>query len=55
MDKSKKHIFDKKEDGFKRIKEQRKPIKNFKAHLKQMSELEDWNNDEDSIYNREWR
>lgn len=44
------------ERGFKRIKEQRKPIKNFKTHLKDAAEayLDDEDFDyEDSIYHRE--
>ena len=46
------------EKGFKRIKEQRKPIKNFKTHLKDAAEQyleEDIFDDENSIYHRERR
>lgn len=55
MGKNKKYVYEEQEYNFKRIKEQRKPIKNFKAHLKQMTDIEKWNEDEESIYNREWR
>lgn len=56
MAKSKKSPQSEDERGFKRIKEQRKPIKNFKTHLKDAAELyledEDFD-EEDSIYYRE--
>lgn len=54
MGKNKNQNFEDENKGFKRIKEQRKPIKNFKAHLKQMTN-EEWEDNEESIYNREWR
>mgnify|MGYP001057533270 CR=1 FL=1 len=47
--------FSEEETDFKRIKEQRKPIKNFKTHLKHMIENEEWDDDVESIYNRKWR
>jgi hypothetical protein len=43
------------EKGFKRIKEQRKPIKNFKSHLKDLAKayLDDEDYDfEDGVYYR---
>ena len=43
------------EKGFKRIKEQRKPIKNFKSHLKDLAKayLDDEDHDfEDGVYYR---
>jgi hypothetical protein len=55
MGKNKNENFEDENKGFKRIKEQRKPIKNFKTHLKQMVDNEEWDGDEDSIYTGEWR
>lgn len=55
MAKNKSGRFSEEEADFKRIKEQRKPIKNFKTHLKHMIENEEWDEDVESIYNRERR
>jgi hypothetical protein len=56
MAKNKKSPQSEDERGFKRIKEQRKPIKNFKTHLKDAAELyleDEEFDEEDSIYYRE--
>jgi len=56
MAKNKKSPQSEEERDFKRIKEQRKPIKNFKTHLKDyaMSYMDEESeiDDEDSIYRR---
>lgn len=55
MAKNKKHTQEDEEIGFKRIKEQRKPIKNFKTHLLETAHkyLDDGDYDEDGI--RDWK
>jgi len=57
MAKNKKSPQTDEERDFKRIKEQRKPIKNFKTHLKDYAlsymDEESEIDDEDGIYNRE--
>jgi len=58
MAKSKRSPQTEDERDFKRIKEQRKPIKNFKTHLNDLAQayLDDEEfDDENSIYHRERR
>lgn len=55
MAKNKKHTQEDEEFGFKRIKEQKKSIKNFKTHLRETAQRYLDNEDlydEDSIHNR---
>jgi hypothetical protein len=55
MSKNKKSPQTEEERGFKRIKEQRKPIKNFKSHLKDLAKayLDDEDYDfEEGVYFR---